>query len=332
VELDLFVFLVPWMSSLFSAAAEPGSREKEERNERGWILPKKPSQTTSRMTTTNSVRINVNSLVLDAAPLLTTTRLDQLPVDNFFTVPEVISEVKDARSRENLARQMQLIKLQLKSPSEGCMAQVIAFAKKTGDFAVLSLTDLKVIALAMTLEKEKNGGTHLRTIPAGSAQSTSNVKVIAGGKTLGYRPNKPVELIVESKEPLQELQESENVKESQELKQVEDEIDKLNLNQNSVEAEAQSNHDTSMNHASDSDDDVEEAHQSTEDETNENPSPADISTNMPEESDESDGWITPKNVARYKAKEFGHTGQVIEQSKIDVAVMSSDFAVQVHLS
>lgn len=45
---------------------------------------------------------------------------------------------------------------------------VCEFAKKTGDFPVLSKTDLRVLALAYTLEKEVHGSVaHLKTVPGG---------------------------------------------------------------------------------------------------------------------------------------------------------------------
>lgn len=39
------------------------------------------------------------------------------------------------------------------------------FAKKTGDYASLSATDIKVIALTYQLEKEKVGTDHLKSAP-----------------------------------------------------------------------------------------------------------------------------------------------------------------------
>ena len=40
------------------------------------------------------------------------------------------------------------------------------FAKKTGDFPVLSAVDLKVIALTLTLELEANGSKNIKQEPA----------------------------------------------------------------------------------------------------------------------------------------------------------------------
>jgi RNA-binding protein NOB1 len=45
------------------------------------------------------------------------------------------------------------------------MRAVVAFAKKTGDYAVLSQTDLSVVALTYQYEEEVNGETWIRTEP-----------------------------------------------------------------------------------------------------------------------------------------------------------------------
>ena len=82
-----------------------------------------------------------------------------------YTIPEVLSiELKDDKVRNHLGPLKGLI--QVRSPDQDCYAYTVAFSKKTGDFSVLSLVDLKVIALVVTLEKEHKGTLeHLRTEP-----------------------------------------------------------------------------------------------------------------------------------------------------------------------
>lgn len=53
---------------------------------------------------------------------------------------------------------------------------VTEFAKKTGDYASLSATDIKVIALTYQLEKEKIGTDHLRIKPTVAQTVDSNVE------------------------------------------------------------------------------------------------------------------------------------------------------------
>lgn len=42
---------------------------------------------------------------------------------------------------------------------------MIEFSKKTGDYGVLSVPDLKVLALTYTLEKRENGEINIRKEP-----------------------------------------------------------------------------------------------------------------------------------------------------------------------
>lgn len=94
-------------------------------------------------------------LVLDAGPLF--SAVNTLPAtvsESFYTVPEVIAEVKDETSREGLSRLPYEVKI--KSPSAEALKLVTEFAKATGDYATLSATDLKVIALTVSLELEHN--------------------------------------------------------------------------------------------------------------------------------------------------------------------------------
>ena len=79
------------------------------------------------------------------------------------TVPEVLAEIRDSKSR--LLLESLPFQIEVKTPSEKSMKAVGDFAKKTGDFATLSLTDLKLIALLHMLEVEVNGEKHIRVEP-----------------------------------------------------------------------------------------------------------------------------------------------------------------------
>lgn len=106
------------------------------------------------------------ALVLDAGPLLTQTYNDlQTLADKFYTTPSVHAEIKDARARQNLL--LWGDNLVLRQPKPEAVTAVTEFAKKTGDYAVLSSTDLQVIALAYEVDVEAHGGDtgHLRKAP-----------------------------------------------------------------------------------------------------------------------------------------------------------------------
>jgi hypothetical protein len=45
------------------------------------------------------------------------------------------------------------------------LLKVVEFARKTGDIATLSPVDLKVLALTLTLERQLNGGVHVKGVP-----------------------------------------------------------------------------------------------------------------------------------------------------------------------
>jgi hypothetical protein len=81
----------------------------------------------------------------------------------FYTCQEVLQEVRDLKSREILASLP--FELEIRTPSEKAMQIVYNFAKKTGDFAALSLCDLKIIALTYDLELEAHQQQFLREAP-----------------------------------------------------------------------------------------------------------------------------------------------------------------------
>ena len=84
--------------------------------------------------------------------------------DGFYTVEEVIREIRDSKSRELLNSLP--FELRVRQPPDFAMRAVANFAKKTGDFSALSLTDLKLLALTYAFEVEISGGEHVRLEPA----------------------------------------------------------------------------------------------------------------------------------------------------------------------
>jgi rRNA maturation endonuclease Nob1 len=103
-------------------------------------------------------------LVLDSGAIIHGVSTDfHSKAEQFWTIPEVIEEIRDRKSREALEKLP--FELRLKEPSEDAMGFVCRFAKLTGDFGFLSLTDLKVLALAYMLERQESGDNHLRSKP-----------------------------------------------------------------------------------------------------------------------------------------------------------------------
>lgn len=101
---------------------------------------------------------------------------------NLWSVPDVMAEIRDRRARSALERLP--FTLQMREPSAEAMSAVVNFSRKTGDFAHLSLTDLRVMALTYMLETEANGVAHLKTSPAVSRTITRDAsgRIVSGSE------------------------------------------------------------------------------------------------------------------------------------------------------
>ncbi|XP_049851613.1 RNA-binding protein NOB1-like [Schistocerca gregaria] len=111
-----------------------------------------------------AVSFAVDHLVLDAGAFLKRQSVASLG-RRFYTVAEVLSEVRDEESRgwlDGLPGG-----LRVREPSAEAYAAVVRFSRLTGDFPVLSKADLKVLALTYMLESETHDGSasHLRERP-----------------------------------------------------------------------------------------------------------------------------------------------------------------------
>ncbi|EFJ06773.1 hypothetical protein SELMODRAFT_134745 [Selaginella moellendorffii] len=105
----------------------------------------------------------VNTVVVDANALIRGISISGLKYE-LCTVKEVVSEVRDPRSRAQLSALP--VELAILEPSPESLAKVAEFARATGDIQALSAIDLKVLALAHTLEAQVHGGdSHLRNRP-----------------------------------------------------------------------------------------------------------------------------------------------------------------------
>ena len=103
---------------------------------------------------------SIHTIVLDAGPILqnnptVSTLLSKS--ESLVTVPSVTSEIKDARARSLLDNTLRPF-LDVKTPSPLSVKFVTDFARKTGDLAVLSKTDVEILALVYELDCQRNGG------------------------------------------------------------------------------------------------------------------------------------------------------------------------------
>jgi RNA-binding protein NOB1 len=117
------------------------------------------------MAENNIVKHNVETLVLDAGPLITQPASQLIKLaDKIYTTPGVYNELKDESVRNQLI--VWGDKLQVRHPKKTAIEAVVSFAKLTGDSTVLSQNDLHIIALAYELDVEANNGiSRFRTYP-----------------------------------------------------------------------------------------------------------------------------------------------------------------------
>ncbi|KAL1761553.1 Nin one binding Zn-ribbon like-domain-containing protein [Schizophyllum commune] len=110
-----------------------------------------------------TIKPRCKSLVLDAGPLLSLSPIRGL-AETYYTVPQVLDELKDSRARQHF-EQLGLsagVNVAVRSPDAASLAEVIKWAKKTGDYSVLSQADLCVIALTYALQQEEKKKTEAK--------------------------------------------------------------------------------------------------------------------------------------------------------------------------
>lgn len=117
--------------------------------------------TPTSSTTLNSDR-KVRHLVLDTGALIKGQGYSLARMaEHFWTIPEVIAEVRDPRARFHLDTLP--FELRTREPTLQACKAVADFARQTGDYSALSKVDLRVLALTYTLEEEHGGDLgHLR--------------------------------------------------------------------------------------------------------------------------------------------------------------------------
>ena len=112
--------------------------------------------------------MGLHTILLDAGPLITNDPAISTLVaksENLFTTSAVLSELKDKDARARVQTTV-LPFLTVRNPNSASIKIVSDFARKAGDLAVLSKTDIGVIALAYELECERNQGDwRLRRVP-----------------------------------------------------------------------------------------------------------------------------------------------------------------------
>lgn len=83
----------------------------------------------------------------------------------FYVTPDVASETRDVRARARLQALDRVGCIVQRPPSAEAVATVAQAAKNSGDYAVLSIADLRVLALTWMLEVERNGYKFVTEVP-----------------------------------------------------------------------------------------------------------------------------------------------------------------------
>lgn len=243
----------------------------------------------------------VHTIVLDAGPILKnnpplSTLLAQC--EELVITPSVVAEIRDPDARQRVET-LYFPFLKQRSPSPKSVALLAEFARKTGDRAVLSRTDIEVLALAYEVECERNGGDwRLRSVP--------------GQKQVNGKP--PVKVAEKEPEQAQEAAKTEEITEQPAIEQVTEDLKTTSLENKEQESNVETPETEAAVTEKSEQDDPEAKNQ----------------TGNEEDGDASDGgeWITPSNLKKRQARdEAGSTTTAPEPKVMQVATMTTDFAV-----
>jgi RNA-binding protein NOB1 len=222
----------------------------------------------------------VHTIILDAGPIIKgepsiSTLLQQC--EQIVTLPSVVSEIRDRETRARVETTL-LPFLTLQSPKRESVSFVASFARKTGDYSVLSKTDIEAIALAYDIECERNGGDwRLRNAPGQK-------------RTNGPPPSKTSEENSAEVSPtLQENASSQVAESAPQVEQVPESTptENVSLQGNETSSEQQGGV-------------PREAQQNTVEDITEQLEATEVQAS---DDSDSDGWITPSNIKKKQAKD-----------------------------
>lgn len=311
---------------LVSGTTECESGESHVPNSSRDPMAKNSSHRTTLPPTANMTAKPVLCLVLDASPLITQlASAIQQYAEVFYTTPGVRSELRDEHSRNQLL--LWGDSLQVRQPKPEYIEKVSAFARITGDYSVLSMNDVHVIALAYELECESTGGAHLRAFPGENKGGVEKKEK----ESTGEKPvqNEPEEELFEDEGPqvdedgFQIVQKKKTKLKKQEKKERREAWEKK-------EAERQEQEEAEKREAEKRA--AEERAHSRETEHISSSAPSDADAALSEEfnDDDDDGdWITPENIEEEKLRDNNeHIVENSDNPSIPVALSTGDFACQ----
>lgn len=272
-------------------------------------------------------------LILDAGPLLSLTPLRHL-AETYHTTPAVLAELRDPKAREHWDRlALTGVDVKVEQPQPEAMARAMAFARKTGDYAVLSQTDLGVVALTLQYELRENGEVNVRKEPGEKKVRAEEGEKVQGGVAAEAAPQgsetaaqaQTVEGVDEAQDALADEEAESSGDESSESgdEAGADEADEQEASPPTDLAITETLDATHLDSASISNPERKSTPSSTKK----------VQTTNNEDDPESDGgeWITPSNLAQHRSKDLGllpSTSPNAQQVTLAAAAMTGDFAVQ----
>ncbi|XP_062549406.1 RNA-binding protein NOB1 [Armigeres subalbatus] len=259
-------------------------------------------------------------LVVDTTAFIKNAQLQDV-AESCYTVQGVVDEIKNDRQLKRLI--VLPYSLQVREPDPEVLAKVTGMAKKTGDFATLSLVDLKVLALTYQLEQEHVGTEHLREEPkqTRTISSTQRPQELVGtGKVLGFYDGKKSEGRQRGETESENVS-TESVERSDDNAVIKDEDFKSKFAELSIEEAKELEEDIldMIEQQEVEDEGVDDG--CDEEESDEEEGEQEVS----EDDDDDDGWITPSNIKEVK-RDYGT--DLLEESVSPVACMTTDFAMQ----
>ncbi|RYP78049.1 hypothetical protein DL769_003266 [Monosporascus sp. CRB-8-3] len=291
--------------------------------------------------TTDTPTKPMHSLVLDAGPLIkndppVSTLLSQ--AHELYTIPSVIeTEIRDAATRARVETTLVPF-LKLRDPRPESVRFVREFARRTGDLGVLSKPDIALVALAYELECERNGGDwRLRKVPgqkglngrapgkAEDAKADEPANVENNPQKEGDGQNSTEETQLETQASDKSQDESQPQPKTEPVipqEEVTHQLDSLSLEEPRASAQAAAPEETIST--------TETSEQAQP--QNQAPQPADEQEAGNEDAEDDDedeeGWITPSNLKKHQEKDQYAAPQQPIQRFLQVALLTSDYAMQ----
>ncbi|KAJ2448540.1 20S-pre-rRNA D-site endonuclease nob1 [Coemansia sp. RSA 2336] len=269
--------------------------------------------------------------------------------DRFVTVPDVVRELRSRASKDRYKEFELKYGIDLMEPDAESIRAVGSFAKKTGDFASLAVADIKVIALALMLEKQANGMKNLRLEPVKNPDISNRELLrtarVAGSEQAEQEDIEELEDIEEQAEDIEQTEDTEKqTEDTEKTEDIDEQTEDIEQTEHNEQDIAEQIEQLSLN---DTDEVLQPATNDeldggSEDEDKDDQDDQDdgwqvakpkAKKKAPQHVDEffNGGWITPSNIKKRQAVDamgMREAQVAASQQRLKVACVTSDFAMQ----